>query len=80
MPGVAAYAIATMDRDTLWSPAIALGVLHAWRSDLPEPGGSASFSLDAATVDACVLRLRASTREHAGLRGGAARPSDGPRF
>jgi hypothetical protein len=60
MPGVAAYAIVTMDHDALWSPAIAFGVLHAWRSDLPEPGGSASFSLDAATVDACVLRLRAS--------------------
>jgi hypothetical protein len=61
MPGVSAYAIAAMDRNTLWSPAIALGVLHAWRNDLPEPGGSASFSLDAATVDACVLRVRAST-------------------
>jgi hypothetical protein len=69
MPGVAAYAIAALDRDTLWSPAIALGVLHAWRNDLPEPGGSASFSLDAATVDACALRVRASTM---GLRACAA--------
>ena len=60
MPGVAAYAVAALDRDALWSPAIALGVLHAWRSSLPEPGGSASFSLDAATVDACALRVRAS--------------------
>lgn len=61
MPGIVAYAVAALDRDSLWSPAIALGMLHAWRNDLPEPGGSASFSLYAATVDACVLRVRAST-------------------
>ncbi len=60
MSGVAAYATAASDRDALWSPAVALGVLHAWRSNLPEPGGSASFSLDAVTVDACALRLRLS--------------------
>lgn len=60
MPGVAAYAVGALDRDGLWSPAIAIGAIHAWRSSLAEQGGSASFSLDAATVDACALRVRAS--------------------
>ena len=63
MPGVAVVAVAALDRDALWSPAIALGMLHAWRSDLAEPGGRASFSLDAATIDACALRVRASIVE-----------------
>ena len=41
-----------------WSPALFVGATHVWRSDLSEPGGAASFTLDAASLDACPLRLR----------------------
>ncbi len=58
MPGVALYAIAGFDRPSLWSPSVALGVRHAWRSELQEPGGNASFTLDALTLDACPVRFR----------------------
>jgi hypothetical protein len=61
MPGVAIYFLAAIDRDALWSPALLLGVAHAWRSDLSEAGGRASFALDAGSIDACPLRLRWSS-------------------
>ncbi|HEY0468531.1 MAG TPA: hypothetical protein VGC79_30260, partial [Polyangiaceae bacterium] len=58
MPGVALYGIAGFDRPSLWSPSIMLGVRHAWRTEIQEPGGSASFMLDAATFDVCPVRFR----------------------
>jgi hypothetical protein len=61
MPGVALYALAAIDRDGPWAPAIILGALHAWRSDLAELGGTASFALDAGSLDVCPLRLRWSS-------------------
>jgi hypothetical protein len=61
MPGVALYALAAIDRDGTWAPAIILGALHAWRSDLAELGSTASFALDAGSLDACPLRLRWSS-------------------
>jgi hypothetical protein len=57
MPGVALTGMIALDRDSVWSPALFVGATHAWRNDLPEPGGAASFALDAASVDACPLRL-----------------------
>jgi hypothetical protein len=63
MPGISVYAIAALDRDALWSPAIMVGVTHAWRNSLAEPGGTASFTLDAASLDTCALRLRLSVIE-----------------
>jgi hypothetical protein len=60
MPGLAAYAVGALDRDALLSPAIVLGAIYAWRSDLAEPGGKASFSLVAGSLDACVLRVQVS--------------------
>ncbi len=60
MPGVAIRVIAALDRDALLSPAIMIGATHAWRNGLPESGGTASFTLDAATLDACALRVRLS--------------------
>lgn len=60
MPGVAIYAIAALDRDDLWSPAMMIGALHAWRNGLVETGGTASFTLDAASLDACALRVQLS--------------------
>jgi hypothetical protein len=60
MPGVAFFAMAALDRDSVWAPALFVGATHVWRSDLPEPGGSASFVLDAAIVDVCPLRFGGS--------------------
>jgi len=57
MPGVAVYGVAELDRRGLWAPALFVGATHVWRNDLAESGGTASFTLDAASVDACPLRL-----------------------
>lgn len=58
MPGIALYLLAGLDRKGPWSPALVVGAMHVWRSDLAETGGSASFTLDAASLDACPVRLR----------------------
>lgn len=58
MPGVAVYIMGAMDRPGVLSPALALGAFYAWRTELDEPGGKASFSLVAGSVDACLLRLQ----------------------
>src|SRR5262249_11950876 len=58
LPGFSLHALAALDRDGLWSPALILWGTHAWTDSLVEPGGTASFTLDAATLDACALRLR----------------------
>jgi hypothetical protein len=58
MPGVALYAMVGIERPALWSPAVLLGVSHAWRTGFHEEGGTAAFTLDAASFDACPFRLR----------------------
>ena len=58
MPGVGLYAMAALDRDGLWSPAVVLGAMHAWRSGFVEAGGTAAFTLDAASLDACGIHVR----------------------
>jgi len=58
MPGLALYGMAGLDRAGLWAPALFLGATHIWRANLSEPGGAASFTLDAGNLDACPLRLR----------------------
>jgi len=58
MPGVALYAMVGIERPALWSPAVLLGASHAWRSGIAEEGGTAAFTLDAASFDACPFRLR----------------------
>ncbi len=60
LPGLGVYLIAALDREALWSPAIVATGTHAWSSGLMEPGGTAAFTLDAVTLDACALRLRLS--------------------
>ncbi len=65
MPGIGIYATAALDRDALWSPALVIGAMHAWRSDF-EGGGTASFALDAASLDGCALRVRLSHFEARG--------------
>ncbi|HMF43102.1 MAG TPA: hypothetical protein VKQ32_20655, partial [Polyangia bacterium] len=57
MPGIAVYGKAALDRDTIWSPALFVGATHVWRDGLSQLGGSASFTLDAANLDACPIRL-----------------------
>jgi hypothetical protein len=58
LPGIALYVMAGLDRDSLWAPALFVGATRVWRGDLSQSGGTASFTLDAASVDACPLRLR----------------------
>jgi hypothetical protein len=58
MPGLALYAMAALDRDGPWAPALFVGATHVWRDDLAASNGTASFVFDAASVDACPLRLR----------------------
>src|SRR5262249_46271324 len=58
MPGVALRAIVALDRDGPWAPALIFGAMHVWRSDLAEQNGTASFTLDAGSLDVCPLRLR----------------------
>src|SRR5207244_10879815 len=53
MPGVALYAMVAIERPALWSPAVLLGAGHAWRTGIDEEGGTAAFTLDAASCDAC---------------------------
>src|SRR4029079_14454882 len=57
MPGIAIGGVLALERDGLWAPALFVGATHVWRNDLAETGGNASFTLDAATVDACPLRV-----------------------
>jgi hypothetical protein len=57
LPGLGVYLIAALDREALWSPALVLTGTHAWSNGLVETGGTAAFTLDAVTVDACALRL-----------------------
>ncbi|HVV48844.1 MAG TPA: hypothetical protein VHO06_04230 [Polyangia bacterium] len=63
LAGLGVYLVAALDRDALWSPAAVLWGTHAAASGLVEPGGTAAFTLDALTLDACALRLRVSAFE-----------------
>jgi len=60
MPGIALHGMAALERDGVWTPALFVGLTHAWRSDLSQSNGAASFTLDAATVDVCPLRFGGS--------------------
>ena len=57
MPGIALHGMTALERDGVWAPALFVGLTHAWRSDLSQSNGAASFTLDAATVDICPLRF-----------------------
>jgi len=63
LPGVSLYLMAALDRASPWSPAAIVRGTHAFTSGLLESGGTAAFSLDALTLDACVLRLAVSAFE-----------------
>jgi hypothetical protein len=58
MPGVTVSALLTAEREGPWTPALYVGWIYALRSGLVVPDGSASFTLNAASVDACPLRWR----------------------
>ncbi len=63
MPGVAVRAFAAFDRESIWSPALRLTAAHAWQGEIDEPGGTAAFSLDILSLDACPIRLTATIVE-----------------
>lgn len=58
LPGPALYFTVGLERDGPWAPAFTIGATHVWRTGLVQPGGTASFTLDAASLDACPLQLR----------------------
>ena len=63
MPGVALFGVVGVERPSPWAPAFVLGIRHVWRNAIEEPGGNASFTLDAATLDVCPMRFRLSVFE-----------------
>ncbi|HSY38263.1 MAG TPA: hypothetical protein VLA79_02010 [Polyangia bacterium] len=63
LPGLGVYLIAALDREALWSPALVVTGTHAWSNGLVETGGTAAFTLDALTLDACPLRLHLAPAE-----------------
>jgi hypothetical protein len=69
MPALAVRLFAALDRPSIWSPALRLTVQHGWQNGVDEPGGTASFALDAVALDLCFLRLSVAAVD---LRGCAA--------
>ena len=63
LPGIALSGTAALDREALWSPALVVAWIHAFDSGLAENGGTAGFTLDAANLDVCALRVRATALE-----------------
>ena len=57
MPGAALELEAGLDRASIWSPAMMLTLAHTWSGDVVEPLGTAAFTLDLVSLDACPLRL-----------------------
>jgi hypothetical protein len=57
MAGVALSAMIAIERPSLWSPAVLLGASHSWRTGIEAEGGTAGFTLDAASFDACPFRF-----------------------
>ena len=55
--GGALYAMAMLDRDALWSPAVVIWGSHSRAKSVVEPSGTASFVLTSVSLDACPLRL-----------------------
>lgn len=60
MPGFALTVMFETASEGVWAPAVALRWTHVWRTGLTEAPGTASFNLEAGTVDACPLRWRRS--------------------
>jgi hypothetical protein len=63
MAGAGAFLIAGLDREALWSPTIVVGAGHSLRTGVEARGGTASFALTAASLDACPVRLQVSIFE-----------------
>ena len=61
MPGAAVHVSAGIDRGSIWSPAARLAFAHTRAGGLDQPGGTADFALDAATVDACPVSLEVAS-------------------
>ena len=51
---------ASLDRASLWSPAIVLTLAHLWSGGSTQADGVADFSMDLLTLDLCPVRLAAS--------------------
>ena len=73
MPGIALHGMAALERDGVWAPALFVGLTHAWRSDLSQSDGAASFTLDAATRRRLSAALRWVAPRGPSVRVGARR-------
>jgi hypothetical protein len=71
MYGVVLTGGLTLDRDSIWSPAVFASFAHVAADDFVEPGGTAAFSLDTAAIDLCPLRLPSSPFSVAACASGA---------
>ncbi|HET9959936.1 MAG TPA: hypothetical protein VFQ61_35835 [Polyangiaceae bacterium] len=58
MMGVALYALAALESEGLFAPALMLGAAHVARNGFVEQGGKANFELDTLSLDACPVRVR----------------------
>jgi hypothetical protein len=58
MVGFGIEVSAALERESIWSPALVLRGMHAWKDGVAAEGGIAAFTLDALALDACPLRLR----------------------
>jgi len=58
LPGFSLVTMLETARDGAWAPALAVGWTHLWRTGMAGAAATASFTLDAGTVDACPLRWR----------------------
>jgi hypothetical protein len=72
MPAAAIGLVAALDRPSLWSPEVRLTAEHGWQNGVTEPGGTASFALDALALDLCFLRLSVAAVDLRGCATGTA--------
>lgn len=57
MPGAALFLSVSNERDSVLSPALRLRLSHSAAGGFEEPGGTASFRVDVATLELCPFRL-----------------------
>ena len=63
LPGFAVYVMGALDREALWSPAVALWGTYASQGGVVEAAGTAAFTFEALGLDACPIRVGISPFE-----------------
>jgi hypothetical protein len=57
LPGAAVFVSVSNERNSVLSPALRMRLSHSARGGFEEPGGTASFRVDVATLELCPFRL-----------------------